>query len=303
MTIAGEQAEKLKLSFPLGYVSCEETEFEGEASAPGPSLSLAAELSKCLAGGKPATIDMNSCHFDLGLLNAGPPYEGNIGVGCTQEGDGIVIAFEGFSGGQCTITYKAQGGSEEGVSLENLGSGSNREIEASFDKAPLKAKSTGTVINCGAGNGTEYNSLLSGALALEGANGKGQVGVFVSIVSFSPPQATTGAAADITAESATLHGTANPNGLETTYQFQYVDQAEFEENGYENATAVPASPKGIGSGTESVDVEEALEGLEPETTYHFRVVATNSAGTDYGEDEEFTAARRRAPASTPKATR
>ena len=32
----------------------------------------------------------------------------------------------------------------------------------------------------------------------------------------------------------------------------------------------------------------AIEGLTPNTTYHFRIVATNSAGTGYGSDATFT---------------
>jgi hypothetical protein len=31
-----------------------------------------------------------------------------------------------------------------------------------------------------------------------------------------------------------------------------------------------------------------LEGLQPGTTYHYRVVATNVDGTTYGEDQTFT---------------
>ena len=105
----------------------------------------------------------------------------NLGVGCTEEGDGIVIEFEGLQGNPCTLTYAAQDGGEEGVSLENAGEGSQREIEAGFDKAPLKGRwDKATLFNCGAPKGAEYNHPLSGAIALEGSDGEGQVGVFVS---------------------------------------------------------------------------------------------------------------------------
>ena len=33
---------------------------------------------------------------------------------------------------------------------------------------------------------------------------------------------------------------------------------------------------------------QAISGLTPGTTYHFRAFATNDAGTSYGDDETFT---------------
>jgi hypothetical protein len=118
-----------------------------------------------------------------------------------------------------------------------------------------------------------------------------------------PPQAATEPATEVTAEGATLNATVNPEGLATTYQFEYVDQAgcqedveaEGEGHCFDHAAGVPSSPKGIGSGTSGVAVEETPEGLEPGTTYRFRVVASSSSGTTYGEDETFAT---RSPKST-----
>jgi hypothetical protein len=42
-------------------------------------------------------------------------------------------------------------------------------------------------------------------------------------------------------------------------------------------------------------VSETIGGLEPNTTYHFRVVATSSAGTTYGEDKTFKTQGAEAP--------
>jgi hypothetical protein len=82
-------------------------------------------------------------------------------------------------------------------------------------------------------------------------------------------------------DSATLNGTVNPNGFETTYQIEYGTTTEY-------GSKVPASPKSVGSGTSPVEVSEEIEGLTPETTYHFRLVATNEKGTTEGEDQTFT---------------
>jgi hypothetical protein len=95
------------------------------------------------------------------------------------------------------------------------------------------------------------------------------------------PEATTESASSIKTTKATLNGTVNPNGSETTYQFEYGTTTAY-------GSKTPASPKSIGSGTSPVKVSEEIEGLKAETTYHFRVVATNAGGTTEGKDQTFT---------------
>ncbi len=43
-----------------------------------------------------------------------------------------------------------------------------------------------------------------------------------------------------------------------------------------------------GSGRTRVPVSQSVTGLEPSVLYHYRIVATNSAGASYGEDKVFT---------------
>ncbi|HEX6667636.1 MAG TPA: hypothetical protein VF081_13690 [Solirubrobacterales bacterium] len=80
-------------------------------------------------------------------------------------------------------------------------------------------------------------------------------------------------------EALTL-GMVNPNGSPTTYQYEYGTTTSY-------GSKSPATPKSIGSGTSSVEVSEKIEGLAPETTYHFRLVATNAKGTVESEDQTF----------------
>ncbi len=96
------------------------------------------------------------------------------------------------------------------------------------------------------------------------------------------PTATTEAATNTTGSPVTLNATVNPQGHTTTYQFEYGTTTSY-------GSKAPASPKGIGSGSEGVKVSEAIEGLSPGTTYHFRVVATSSEGVSYGTDKTFKA--------------
>jgi hypothetical protein len=97
-------------------------------------------------------------------------------------------------------------------------------------------------------------------------------------------------ATNVTDTSARLNAELNPNGLDATYQFQYVTDAAFKATGYASAATAPASPVDIGSGTTDQPVAVDLTGLKPATKYHFRVTATNSAGSvsGNGTDETFT---------------
>lgn len=91
------------------------------------------------------------------------------------------------------------------------------------------------------------------------------------------PMATTRPATKVTQNSVTLNGTVNPQGLVTTYSFQYGRLF------YDHATRSQYT----GSGTGDVLVLANLVGLMPNTVYHYRLVGVNSAGTSYGADMTF----------------
>ena len=97
----------------------------------------------------------------------------------------------------------------------------------------------------------------------------------------TPPVPTTPAAfttvADFETYSATLKGIVNSGGVATTYKFEYGTTIAY-------GSSIPASPKGVGSGIDDVQVSQTIP-VKPEVTYHYRIVATNSKGTFYGEDK------------------
>ena len=93
-------------------------------------------------------------------------------------------------------------------------------------------------------------------------------------------------ATDIQGVSALLKGTVNPEGLSTTYAFQYVDEAGFAVSGFAGAEETPAATAGAGS--EDRPSRAAISGLHPDTTYHYRLIAINSSGTVPGTPDTFT---------------
>ncbi len=76
---------------------------------------------------------------------------------------------------------------------------------------------------------------------------------------------------------ATFEATVNPEGNEPSYYFQYVDEAQFKASGYADATSTVSSAiASAGFEDQSVSTNLPAGTLLPGTTYHYRVVATNS---------------------------
>lgn len=86
----------------------------------------------------------------------------------------------------------------------------------------------------------------------------------------------------------TFEATVNPEGNEPSYYFQYVDEAQFNASGYASAASTAIVPiHSTGFEDQSVSVSLPAGTLVPGTTYHYRVVATNSQGTLSGDDQSF----------------
>ena len=96
---------------------------------------------------------------------------------------------------------------------------------------------------------------------------------------FTAPTVTTGATSGITAESATLEGTVNPEATHTAYHFEY---------GSEESYGAFSPEEEAGAGSTDVPASFLIEGLQPNTTYHYRLTAANSLGSSSGQDATFT---------------
>ncbi len=81
---------------------------------------------------------------------------------------------------------------------------------------------------------------------------------------------------EVTSSGAKLEAQVNPNYQETTYAFEYATNEALT-----GATSVPGEgplPAGFGDQPASV----TISGLQPRTTYYYRVAATNGTGTTNG---------------------
>ncbi|MDQ6811666.1 MAG: S8 family serine peptidase [Actinomycetota bacterium] len=109
-----------------------------------------------------------------------------------------------------------------------------------------------------------------------GGESYGNDQVFMSLP--VPPAVLTGAASSIGHTAAVLNGAVNPNGLAVgDCHFDYGSTPAY-------GSRVPcASPPG--SGASAVSVSAWVGGLSANGNYHFRLVASSSAGTEYGGDQ------------------
>jgi N-acetylneuraminic acid mutarotase len=101
---------------------------------------------------------------------------------------------------------------------------------------------------------------------------------FTTLTATGPPVVTTNPATNVASSSATLNGSVDPHGLTTNVHFQYGTTTSYGHN-----TANQSK-----TGNTYQNVAANISGLTTHTTYHFRIVATNSGGTRYGGDITFT---------------
>jgi hypothetical protein len=113
-------------------------------------------------------------------------------------------------------------------------------------------------------------------------NGNGTSGNsnVISVTTLSPtgrPVVITNPATLITSHSARLNGTVDPHGLSTTTYFQYGRTTAYGSR----------TPNQTKTGNNYQNVSANIAGLSAGTTYHFRIVGTNTAGIRYGADRTF----------------
>jgi len=90
------------------------------------------------------------------------------------------------------------------------------------------------------------------------------------------PSVSTGGAREVSYASATLTGSVDPNGSDTSYYFQY---------GLTRAYGGQTLIADAGAGTHRLKVSLPVAGLQPLSVYHYRLIAVNSAGASIGGDE------------------
>jgi len=105
----------------------------------------------------------------------------------------------------------------------------------------------------------------------------------IEVVQQHPPGVATEQASNVKAHTAILNGTVNPNGMFTSYYFEWGKTTSY-------GNQAPSAPASIGSIWSDVAAQAKLTGLTANTKYHYRLVAANGAGTVFGADKSFMTA-------------
>jgi hypothetical protein len=103
------------------------------------------------------------------------------------------------------------------------------------------------------------------------------------------PAVLTGFAKHLGQKRAVVTGELDGFGLATKYQFQYGTSRRYGRK---------TTLKSRAGANKVFEVSVALKGLKPGRTYHFRLVATNSAGKTNGSDQTFKTKPRKAQKKT-----
>jgi alpha-tubulin suppressor-like RCC1 family protein len=129
---------------------------------------------------------------------------------------------------------------------------------------------------------SEHAYLCTAGPGYDGPTGNGTPNGPLQVTA-APPVVITGGPGTVAGGTATLSGRIGPQGLATSYRFEYGTSTAYGED-------APAPDGSAGSGTAVQPVSQPLSGLAPNTVYHYRLVATNAQGTAYGADASFSTA-------------
>jgi phosphodiesterase/alkaline phosphatase D-like protein len=222
-------------------------------------------------------------HFRISATNAGGTSKGSDETLKTPPNAPGVETTAASSITQTTATLNAtvnpNGGAVTDCKFEY---GTTTEYKSTpVSCASLPGSGTSPVAVSAAVTGLTANTTYHYRVSATNASGtsKGSDQSFTTLG--NAPVVVTGSAAAVTASSAILNATVNPNGVEVSEcKFEYGTTTEYK--------STPVSCASLpGSGTSPVAVSAAVTGLATNTTYHFRISATNAGGTSTGSDQTF----------------
>jgi hypothetical protein len=131
------------------------------------------------------------------------------------------------------------------------------------------------------------NGILYGAFVGEESSLIG-LGYIYAPAEIHPPAVESESVSAVTSTTAALHAQINPKGSPTHYSFQYLTEAEYEANNpgerFAGAIESPLGGAQLGTGQEALSAGTSLTGLQPDTAYRYRAVATSPCDPEHEEE-------------------
>ena len=243
-------------------------------------------VSTLLSGLKPNS----TYYYRLVASNATGAAFGTQGTFTTIAPGPQVVTGAASSIGTTSATISGTVNPEGQDTSDHFDYGTSPNFGSSTSAATLGSGSTDTSVSATIGGlqpGVTYYYRLV-ATNLTGTDNGGQATFTTNSL---PPAVTTGNASSVTTNSATIAGTVNPEGQATTYHFDWGTSP----TSYSNSTTTTNA----GSNSSADPVSAALTGLQANTTYYYRITATNTAGTSNGTQGTFTTGSSASPPPPP----
>jgi hypothetical protein len=124
-------------------------------------------------------------------------------------------------------------------------------------------------------------------LSASSANEVMSFGEMEQVATVGPPIVVDEESLALSATGAKLSAVIDASGFEANCHVEYVDSSAFERNGFADAKVQPCVPATVPSTGTSERVSATITSLSLNTTYHYRFVSSNAAGTTPGADETF----------------
>jgi phosphodiesterase/alkaline phosphatase D-like protein len=242
--------------------------------------------SSTSAGSGTAAVDVSA---NLTGLKTGTTYHYRLvatnGDGTTHGGDAVFTTLTP----PVAVTGSASGISASSATLNGTVDANGRATTYYFEYGSSTSYGTKTAAKS-AGSATNAQPVSTGISGLQAghtfhfrlvatSDAGTSVGKDATFTTSAAPAVATGDVSSVAPTSATLHGTVTPNGLSTSWWFEY---------GTTTSYGSKTSSQSAGSGTSARSVSATVRSLRVGTTYHYRLVAQNSSGRTVGEDRMFS---------------
>jgi hypothetical protein len=209
------------------------------------------------------------------FVDGGGGAVGSCGASGGGSGGGIVIHGDTVQVSGVLVARGGQGGEGGGAGGCGSGGGGGGGRIAYHYRTIL---GTGSTFVTGGSSGVRDTT----ACCTAGNVGPDPTGAAGVVTLAEAASSTTGPATDVSASGATMNGTINPHANATKFHFDFGTTT-----GY--GSRAPASDATVGSDNTNHGVSQAIGGLAPSTTYHYRLVAIDALGfTTFGPDVGFT---------------
>lgn len=304
----GIYAYQIEGSTPQGQKGASKVSLFSSTGSLGTSFSLPNAVAQTLAADSSGRLYFPSdATGSVQIFSPSGASEGSIACAACPGGPFATpqsVAFD--SAGKLYVVDSANGGrvvklSASGVYESTLQSGKGAvavAVDSSSNDVFVGELTSGTyhvvaydstgaeLDDFGAGMATKSAiEAISGQLAVNSTThrvyltnpGGGNLRVFERVASIPAPTATIAAPNPVGQIEAGLRATVDPKGhVLTSCGFEYTDHADFLVNGFADATAA-ACPAVVGN-QESVSISANVKGLEPSTSYDYRLKIASHGG-------------------------